>query len=140
MEESEDYNVAIMFQRYIDVRQQRRIQPNYFSSLFSDLISFFVPQYPTPIFIPQPPTAFEDVKIVCKNEDIIKLPQKKYIETDKKFNECVVCLEDFDNEDIIKELPCRHLYHVKCIDKWLSQNSNKCPVCKNEVSNGVPLL
>jgi hypothetical protein len=142
MEETEDYAVAIMFQRYIDVRRQRRIQPNYFSSLFSGLLSsfFLLPEYTPQVYIQQPPTAFEDVKIVCPKEIITNLPEKKYLETDKKFNECIICLEDFNDEDIVKELPCIHVYHINCINKWLSQNSNKCPVCKKEVSNGVPLI
>ena len=32
---------------------------------------------------------------------------------------CVVCMSEFINRQRIRELPCQHIFHVKCIDKWL---------------------
>ncbi|CAG8432862.1 7350_t:CDS:2 [Diversispora eburnea] len=45
---------------------------------------------------------------------------------------CAICLEDFDDGDEIRELPCRHWYHVECIDPWLTTKSSSCPLCKND--------
>jgi len=32
---------------------------------------------------------------------------------------CVVCMSEFVNRQRIRELPCQHIFHLKCIDKWL---------------------
>ncbi|CAG8449523.1 7434_t:CDS:1 [Acaulospora colombiana] len=45
---------------------------------------------------------------------------------------CAICLDDFDDGDEIRELPCRHWYHVECIDPWLTMKSSSCPLCKKD--------
>ena len=49
----------------------------------------------------------------------------------KEHKECVICLEDFGQDDMVTPLPCdkRHYFHSKCIEEW-SQNNNTCPLCK----------
>jgi len=32
---------------------------------------------------------------------------------------CVVCMCDFSQRQRVRELPCQHIFHAKCIDKWL---------------------
>ena len=48
-------------------------------------------------------------------------------------NNCVVCLCEFQIGDIISALPCCHVFHTECIEKWL-KNELSCPVCKFEVT------
>jgi hypothetical protein len=44
---------------------------------------------------------------------------------------CVVCLEQITNGDDKRILTtCGHVFHVKCIDTWLTGKSNKCPLCR----------
>ena len=46
---------------------------------------------------------------------------------------CVICLEDFkDNESIIC-LPCIHVFHNDCIKSWLNRH-NSCPTCKFQLT------
>jgi hypothetical protein len=45
---------------------------------------------------------------------------------------CAVCLEDFDDNDMLRRLPCNHTFHQKCVDKWLKQNK-VCPLCVQDV-------
>jgi len=47
-------------------------------------------------------------------------------------NACAICLEDFGGSHQVKVLPCRHGFHVPCIDEWLAR-SDLCPICKHSV-------
>ncbi|CAM0907846.1 unnamed protein product [Alopecurus aequalis] len=49
---------------------------------------------------------------------------------------CGICLEDYDNGDMLRLLPCKHEFHVACIDPWLTKWGTFCPVCKLEVITG----
>ncbi|GLV40802.1 uncharacterized protein CBL_13695 [Carabus blaptoides fortunei] len=40
--------------------------------------------------------------------------------------ECVICLEDLLQGDVIARLPCLCIYHKTCIDKWFEINRS-CP-------------
>ncbi|KAF8103640.1 hypothetical protein N665_0186s0009 [Sinapis alba] len=45
--------------------------------------------------------------------------------------ECVICLSDFVAGEQIRLLPkCNHGFHVRCIDKWLTQHIT-CPKCRH---------
>jgi len=48
---------------------------------------------------------------------------------------CLICLEDFQADECLTTMPCLHLYHQKCIEKWLNA-SNSCPVCKTSIGGG----
>lgn len=45
---------------------------------------------------------------------------------------CSICLEDFQNNDKVRRLPCLHFFHEDCVDRWL-RSSASCPVCKHSV-------
>ncbi|GMH10823.1 hypothetical protein Nepgr_012664 [Nepenthes gracilis] len=45
---------------------------------------------------------------------------------------CCICLAKYANNDELRELPCSHLFHKECVDKWLKINA-LCPLCKIEV-------
>jgi hypothetical protein len=55
---------------------------------------------------------------------------KKILHSDNK--SCSICLQDFKNKESAIYLPCFHLFHRKCIDKWL-ETKGKCPLCKNNI-------
>ena len=44
---------------------------------------------------------------------------------------CCICLANYENNDELRELPCSHLFHKDCVDKWLKINA-LCPLCKSE--------
>jgi len=46
---------------------------------------------------------------------------------------CVICLEEFTHGQQIKLLPCKHGFHGECIDPWLGERSDQCPICKQSV-------
>lgn len=43
---------------------------------------------------------------------------------------CSICFDEFElNEEKIRQMPCKHIYHENCIFPWLRINGN-CPVCR----------
>ena len=45
--------------------------------------------------------------------------------------ECVVCLEEFKNGELIQPFPkCKHEFHTSCINSWLLGGKITCPICR----------
>ncbi|KAL4154973.1 hypothetical protein PRNP1_007087 [Phytophthora ramorum] len=45
---------------------------------------------------------------------------------------CPICLIEFEDGEDVRNLPCKHIFHVACIDEWLRRNTS-CPMCKSNV-------
>ncbi|KAI3714729.1 hypothetical protein L6452_21688 [Arctium lappa] len=45
---------------------------------------------------------------------------------------CCICLAKYADNDLLRELPCTHFFHIECVDKWLKINAS-CPLCKFEI-------
>lgn len=43
---------------------------------------------------------------------------------------CLICLDEYDPEDDIRVMTCRHAFHKSCVDKWLHTGRNNCPACR----------
>ena len=74
------------------------------------------------------------------NNMLNQLPVTK-IENINKLNDenkkCIICLEDFENDDKIIYLPCFHLFHEKCITDWINMNKGFCPLCRTIINNMI---
>ncbi|CAL1589931.1 unnamed protein product [Knipowitschia caucasica] len=53
-------------------------------------------------------------------------------ETDADFDNCAVCIEGYKANDVVRILPCRHLFHKSCVDPWLLDHRT-CPMCKMNI-------
>jgi E3 ubiquitin-protein ligase RNF13 len=48
-------------------------------------------------------------------------------------NSCVICLDEFVEGQTLKRLPCMHAFCVDCIQSWLADRSDQCPICKKSI-------
>ncbi|CAI5997303.1 unnamed protein product [Closterium sp. NIES-65] len=52
----------------------------------------------------------------------------------------IVCLSDFNKGELIRILPpCKHQFHVACIDHWLATRTT-CPVCRTDLQSPDPIV
>ena len=68
------------------------------------------------------PPASEDA---LKELKLHKITQK---EIDEKI-ECSVCKDEYEMDEEVKIMPCKHMFHKDCLDPWLKLR-NTCPVCR----------
>ncbi|KAK9941161.1 hypothetical protein M0R45_017782 [Rubus argutus] len=46
--------------------------------------------------------------------------------------DCCICLAKYRDKEEVRQLPCLHMFHLKCVDQWLRIISC-CPLCKQEL-------
>mmetsp|Transcript_12256 Transcript_12256/g.17050 ORF Transcript_12256/g.17050 Transcript_12256/m.17050 type:complete len:307 (+) Transcript_12256:103-1023(+) len=46
---------------------------------------------------------------------------------------CVICMEDYVEGEELKLLPCGHGFHPPCIQPWLENHSERCPMCNRSM-------
>lgn len=67
---------------------------------------------------------------------INSLPSHKLVsdllDSDGSVRDCVICLEPMQAQETMRALPCGHVLHKLCIDRWLGVNA-VCPICKKKV-------
>ena len=84
------------------------------------------------------PTAF---MVSDDNRDTL-MPKDKFRQELLEVGEaiCTVCLEEFRVSSDVRKLPCKHLFHAKCIDEWLGAQGSQpnCPLCKQNPFQRVP--
>ncbi|XP_051515534.1 RING finger protein 215-like isoform X2 [Myxocyprinus asiaticus] len=52
-----------------------------------------------------------------------------------EMDNCAVCLEQYNNNQCLRVLPCLHEFHRDCVDPWLLLQQT-CPLCKRSVLEG----
>ena len=66
---------------------------------------------------------------------INKLPKNKFRKSessDGNSEKCIICYEDFKNNQDVYSLPCHHLFHVECLNEEIKYRQ-KCPTCRHEL-------
>ncbi|KAM8848122.1 E3 ubiquitin-protein ligase RNF130 [Synchiropus picturatus] len=60
-------------------------------------------------------------------------------ETDVDFNHCAVCIESYQLNDVVRILPCKHVFHKVCVDPWLNEHCT-CPMCKLNILKALGIM
>ncbi|CAN6869993.1 hypothetical protein Bca4012_044898 [Brassica carinata] len=75
----------------------------------------------------------------ASDDEIFSLPSWKYKRIDDNASapatddpQCCICLAKYKDKDEVRELPCSHKFHLKCVDQWLRIISC-CPLCKQDL-------
>ncbi|XP_039046552.1 uncharacterized protein LOC120186762 [Hibiscus syriacus] len=86
-------------------------------------------------FTPASTSSIKDLKRVkyraddYEDEGYIPLKKRRKLREDSSSREeCVVCLDEFSDQDEVSSMPCGHVYHYDCIVEWL-KTSHLCPLC-----------
>lgn len=43
--------------------------------------------------------------------------------------ECSICFGRYSEGDEMRKLRCGHIFHRECVDVWLLEHQNRCPLC-----------
>jgi hypothetical protein len=73
-------------------------------------------------------------------EAVNRLPCGAFCAQSRGLNDldlCVICLDAFEEGDRLRRLPCKHEFHVGCIDPWLLTRKRYCPVCRGDACPDV---
>ncbi|GIY21288.1 hypothetical protein CDAR_164811 [Caerostris darwini] len=56
----------------------------------------------------------------------------KCTENEDNLEKCTICLCEFEDDEDVRRLPCMHLFHIECVDQWLTTNK-RCPICRVDI-------
>ncbi|KFU99849.1 E3 ubiquitin-protein ligase RNF128, partial [Tauraco erythrolophus] len=115
-------------------------------SIFFISVSFFIVIAATMgYFIFYSARRLRIARVQSRNQRRLKAKAKKAIEqlqlrtlkqgdkeTGPDGDSCVVCLEQYKLNDIVRTLTCNHLFHKGCVDPWLLEHRT-CPICKCDI-------
>ncbi|MBA0621141.1 hypothetical protein Godav_006790 [Gossypium davidsonii] len=63
-----------------------------------------------------------------QRQDVQQSTKKRRVEAES----CTICLEEIKVGSSASQMPCSHMFHSGCIEKWLKQ-SHYCPLCRFEL-------
>lgn len=65
-----------------------------------------------------------------------EMTRKMYTKNEKGKLEppvCCICLVAMKVKDNVCHLPCKHIFHYKCIEKW-AETKQECPYCRSDMN------
>ncbi|KAL4427080.1 hypothetical protein ABPG74_021187 [Tetrahymena malaccensis] len=74
-------------------------------------------------------------QIKSEMEQITQGNKYEQFQLENSFKEqiCAICLDDFEYDDIVRKTKCNHMFHEKCLYKWLFKYIS-CPMCNQDLT------
>ena len=73
------------------------------------------------------PNTIENIK-----NKLTKIRFKKSSSFNENRESCIICYQDFKNNQNVYSLPCSHLFHIRCLNTEIKYRQ-KCPLCRAEL-------
>jgi len=48
------------------------------------------------------------------------------------FVKCLICQCQYEDDEVLRKLPCNHCFHAECVDHWLLKK-DVCPYCRESI-------
>ena len=83
------------------------------------------------------PINTDPIKHIITDEVINNLILIKFKDASNKENNttCAITLNEFNEDDMIIQLPCNHCFNSDAILHWLTEESCECPVCRYKLES-----
>jgi hypothetical protein len=69
----------------------------------------------------------EESELELLTREEIKMIKKQKISCSQ--SSCSICFDDYAKGDVVRNLPCGHKFHYKCMKPWF-KTSSLCPLCR----------
>ncbi|KAK8667775.1 hypothetical protein V6N13_105256 [Hibiscus sabdariffa] len=74
----------------------------------------------------------DEYAMIPATESSINLMLNKVrVEAEAEVEDCCICLEELKVGSDAAQMPCAHVFHADCIEKWL-YTSHYCPICSDQ--------
>uniref|UniRef100_A0A7S3CZ90 RING-type domain-containing protein n=1 Tax=Palpitomonas bilix TaxID=652834 RepID=A0A7S3CZ90_9EUKA len=66
-----------------------------------------------------------------RRRNFSSFPTHAYVEGSlpEEKRSCAICMEDYKDGEMLRTLPCFHVFHQACIDEWANREPS-CPICR----------
>ena len=59
------------------------------------------------------------------------------VQAGSPLQQCSICLEMINEGETCANLPCDHIFHLSCIERWCTSH-NSCPMCRRPIDTDRP--
>ena len=83
-------------------------------------------------------TSINDMSVyrkVLSSEGEKSLKKIKYDKTKVEYEKCPILQTDFEPDEEITQLPCKHCFNTVAIERWLKEEKSECPVCRHQLEH-----
>lgn len=127
-----DFPIAFLTFNFITNENETEELPNFYNSLNG--LESIINAITTEAIINN---SFEEYVPPTNNkatEDEIRQTLGSYrkIADSSETSECPICFDNYKAGEYFRKLPCAHIFHKKCVDKWFKESSFSCPICRTD--------